>query len=601
MDSEENDKVKMKIEISSPRPIERIIVSNSKTGPDQGSESRTSKFLNAAQNGDLPIVSNLLQQNKDLLFSESSIGFTGLHYSAMKGHNDIVKTLLENGVDVNMTGNSIVSNTALICAAYYGHESTVKLLIDSGADMSHQNKRGNSALHDAVSRGHRGVVRILLDHGINVDLKNDLQRTAIILAATRGHTNVVEDLIEAGANLMCEDMSKNNVLHMSAMQGQDDIVKKLLEHKIDVNKRDYDNKTAFEIALLNGNFTAAKMLYDAKADIQSTLQYVLGQHLVKEREQMLEMLLSDERNENGRFNDEDHSKYRVTRKLKSMIPSSIGLRDCIASLNEKFKWTTRKLWSILIWTFFTRVILGTTFYVLDVYTDLDFSLYLLQQAQTNFSHQVDICKPAFELKFNETVEKCRGTNFDSNECLILLRRVNLLGDDCFNQKQRFEDPEDWNIAGIVSLFHCILPFLVTIITWVLTTNWKTCNLKAFFKIPLPFVTKIYEYHYMKELFKIFTKSRQNHIGKVRFESDWKKWNEKIRKQEAFVNLSLLIEASMESSFQFWFQTVFLFPTIFISFVSTEGGLSTLSDLFNLRLLSIGFSFGSFAFTFYKIR
>ena len=38
MDSEENDKVKMKI--SSPRPIERIVLSNSKTGPDQASESK---------------------------------------------------------------------------------------------------------------------------------------------------------------------------------------------------------------------------------------------------------------------------------------------------------------------------------------------------------------------------------------------------------------------------------------------------------------------------------------------------------------------------------------------------------------------------------
>ena len=604
MDSEENDKVKMKI--SSPRSIERITLSNSKTGPEKASESKTSEFLNAAQNGDLPTVSNLLQQNKDLLVCESSLGFTGLHYSAMRGHNDIVETLLENGVDVNMTGTvegvvSKISNTALVFAAYYGHESTVKLLIDSGANMSHQNKRGNSALHDAAMMGHREVVRILLDNGIDVNLKNDIKRTAIILAATRGHTNVVEELIEAGADLTCQDISKNTVLHSSVMQGHDDIVKKLLQKNIDVNIRGYDNKTAFEMALLNGNLTAAKLLYDAKADIQSTLQYVLGKNLVKEREHMLEMLMSDERNENGRFINEDNSKYRVTRKLKSMIPSSIGLRDCIASLNEKFKWSSSKLWSIMMWTFFTRVILGTTFYFLDVYTDLNFSLYLLNQTKTNFSYQIDMCRPNFESKFNETVEKCRGANFDSNECLILLRRVNFLGDNCFNQEQRFEEPENWKIAGIVSLSHCILPILVTIITWVFTTDWKTCNLKTFLKIPLPFVTKIYEFHYMKELFKIFTKSRQTPMGRENFEDDWKKWNEKIRKQEAFVNLSLLIEASMESSFQFWFQTVFLFPTIFISFVSTEGGLSTLSDLFNVRLLSICFSFGSFAFTFYKIR
>ena len=154
------------------------------------------------------------------------------------------------------------------------------------------------------------------------------------------------------------------------------------------------------------------------------------------------------------------------------------------------------------------------------------------------------------------------------------------------------------IAGLVSLIHCILPFLFTVMTWVLSTDWKNCNFTTFLKIPLPFVTKMYEFYYIKSLYKVFTKSRQNYIGREIFDMDWKKWNEKIKKQEAFVNLSLLIEASIESSFQFWFQTVFLFPTIFTSFTV---GLSTWSDLFNLRLVSITFSFGSFAVTFFKIR
>ena len=79
----------------------------------------------------------------------------------MKGHNDVVKTLLDNGADVNMTGTvvGVVANTALVFAAYYGQESTVELLIEAGADMSHQNLRGNSALHYAASRGHREIVR----------------------------------------------------------------------------------------------------------------------------------------------------------------------------------------------------------------------------------------------------------------------------------------------------------------------------------------------------------------------------------------------------------------------------------------------------------
>ena len=61
------------------------------------------------------------------------------------------------------------------------------------------------------------------------------------------------------------------------------------------------------------------------------------------------------------------------------------------------------------------------------------------------------------------------------------------------------------------------------------------------------------------------------------------------------------EATAESSFQFWFQTVYLMPTIIIIFTAESQSSTKLTDLFQWRIISILLSFGTFAFTFYNIR
>ena len=65
---------------------------------------------------------------------------------------------------------------------------------------------------------------------------------------------------------------------------------------------------------------------------------------------------------------------------------------------------------------------------------------------------------------------------------------------------------------------------------------------------------------------------------------------------------MIIEAAMEASFQSFFQTVYLMPTLIISFIDASGqGANQWTDLFNWRLFSILMSFLSLAWAFYNIR
>ena len=119
-------------------------------------------------------------------------------------------------------------------------------------------------------------------------------------------------------------------------------------------------------------------------------------------------------------------------------------------------------------------------------------------------------------------------------------------------------------------------------------------------MPIPFFTRAYEFHYTKKLFEINTMARRTHGAKIKFEKARTALMIKIKEQEDLVNLSHLLEATTKSSFQFWFQTILVIPTIIISFTDVEGSINWV-DMFNWRIASILISFCTFAVTFYKIR
>ena len=93
------------------------------------------KLIAAAKAGDEQTVAKLLDEGADIT-SSIELGITGLHYSAKEGHESVVRTFLEYGIDVNIRPNTGRRCTALIYAAEEGHLSIVQLLLDHGADLN---------------------------------------------------------------------------------------------------------------------------------------------------------------------------------------------------------------------------------------------------------------------------------------------------------------------------------------------------------------------------------------------------------------------------------------------------------------------------------
>ena len=99
---------------------------------------------------------------------------------AMRGNVDGVKSLLDQGVDVNAKNS--YGDTALVGACIAGQIDVVRLLLARGADINRAGNIGYTPLFEAVLQGNADIARILIDKGANVNKEDDLGDTALTWA-----------------------------------------------------------------------------------------------------------------------------------------------------------------------------------------------------------------------------------------------------------------------------------------------------------------------------------------------------------------------------------------------------------------------------------
>ncbi|KAK3070784.1 hypothetical protein LTR53_009845 [Teratosphaeriaceae sp. CCFEE 6253] len=94
------------------------------------------------------------------------------------GDHGCVKNYLHTGAEVGMFlfGTDEEGNSALNLAACEKYADVVKLLLDHGVDVNHRNKAGRSPLMEAALWGRIDNVKYLLEHGANKDLRDSCGR-----------------------------------------------------------------------------------------------------------------------------------------------------------------------------------------------------------------------------------------------------------------------------------------------------------------------------------------------------------------------------------------------------------------------------------------
>ena len=96
----------------------------------------------------------------------------------------MVGLLLEGGADVNKANN--FGTTPLITASENGHAEVVRLMLNAGVDVNQAN-RSVTPLYSASGNGYTQVVEILLRNGAFRDARELFGETALDKARERNH------------------------------------------------------------------------------------------------------------------------------------------------------------------------------------------------------------------------------------------------------------------------------------------------------------------------------------------------------------------------------------------------------------------------------
>jgi len=231
MDTEDFD-----AERSSEFPIDLGTLSNDlglgiKVSPINLYDDYTYLHISAVQ-GHLEMFKWLIDNGFDFKHT-SQFGLTPLHYATAGGHLELIKQLITPGglmkddyvaICKKYLSSKDSINIMMGLAAQGGHVEVMKLLVENGADINYKSPRA-----DVIVKGTPNFNEILVFEGIKADpkLQNyNLLHTPMELASRNGCVEAMKWLEEKGVPI-----DGHNLIYQAARKGHLDVMKWLHEEK----------------------------------------------------------------------------------------------------------------------------------------------------------------------------------------------------------------------------------------------------------------------------------------------------------------------------------------------------------------------------------
>ena len=251
------------------------------------------------------------------------------------------------------------------------------------------------------------------------------------------------------------------------MNKDPDIISSVLDFFSKKLDKSIDNKKKTKEILQIEKGEGKVMFYLVKYkefDNKSLLEYIDSQNvrLSRQREELIDLSVKianlNHRQETGGVNSE-RAMEEVVNHYKSDLPSGVGLRDKITMIRERYPWSSSKK-KIMIFVSLMTCLLGIGLYILDLTTDVRFSLEMFNKTDKDVE--------SFNVTFKSFLTK-NGFKFPSNvshsralECLTDLEVEIDIRD---NSTLDVSDNRDYRVTGWISLWHCVQPFVVTMIVF----------------------------------------------------------------------------------------------------------------------------------------
>ena len=227
--------------------------------------AEASAIFSAAFDGNVDVVSELLDQQMAGVNKKDSYNSTALHWAVKGGHRPMIQLLLEEGADIELRDEN--GRTALHWAGPKGDKIIVQLLLEKGSDIAAKDNNGWTVLHEAAANGHEAAVQLLLEKGSNIAAKSNNGRTALHEAARNGSGAVVQLLLEKGSNIAAKDNNGWTVLHEAAANGHEAAVQLLLEKGSNIAAKSNNGRTALHEAARNGSGAVVQLLLEKGSNI----------------------------------------------------------------------------------------------------------------------------------------------------------------------------------------------------------------------------------------------------------------------------------------------------------------------------------------------
>ncbi|MCP4706275.1 MAG: PDZ domain-containing protein [candidate division Zixibacteria bacterium] len=163
----------------------------------------------AAKAGDLEKIKSILEADQSRLSAQDKIGYTALHWAAMRAKWDAVRYLVDSsGADVNAYG--VDGCSPLHSAANHGNVAIIGLLIKKGSVVDLKNNLDQTPLHITSKAGNIKVAQILAFQGANVNAVDNNGWTPLYYAQKSGHTKLAGKLKRLGGSLDYLDSDGKN-------------------------------------------------------------------------------------------------------------------------------------------------------------------------------------------------------------------------------------------------------------------------------------------------------------------------------------------------------------------------------------------------------
>ncbi|XP_071317753.1 ankyrin repeat and SOCS box protein 3 [Trachinotus anak] len=148
----------------------------------------------AVDGGHKEVVELLVSEGAEVNRTHTASCWTCLHQAVYKGHNEIVRILV-NVCNLEAVDDHRIS--PLFVAAQYGQQECLEILVNAGANVNTQAADLATPLLIASQEGHQACVYFLLDHGAdpNIACSHDWPQLPIHAAAEFGQIGVLRRLV----------------------------------------------------------------------------------------------------------------------------------------------------------------------------------------------------------------------------------------------------------------------------------------------------------------------------------------------------------------------------------------------------------------------